>query len=164
MRRVLVVDDDLNLLRVLRMRLEADGYAVLTAPDAQTALRLAEEGEAFDLALVDLKLAEANGIDLMEGLRRRRPRLPVIILTAYGTIETAVEAMKKGAWSYLTKPFDHAQLLAEIEGALAGRGGERGQPRHLRQTQGRGFRLCERGTRRRGGVEVRSVLLSRFGS
>jgi two-component system response regulator GlrR len=101
MEKILVVDDDLNILKVLQLRLESGGYAVVTASETQEAKeRILEED--FDLALLDLKLSEANGIDLMKSLRETDPDLPVIILTAYGTIESAVEAMKEGAYSYLT--------------------------------------------------------------
>ena len=113
MEKILVVDDDLNILKVLRMRLESGGYAVVTASESQKAKgKILEEN--FDLALLDLKLSEADGIDLMKDLREVDPDLPVIILTAHGTIESAVEAMKEGAYSYVTKPFDYRDLLVQI--------------------------------------------------
>ena len=114
MEKILVVDDDLNILKVLRMRLESGGYAVVTASETEEARKKILEG-GFDIALLDLKLSEANGIDLMKNLREVDPDLPVIILTAYGTIESAVEAMKEGAYSYLTKPFDYRDLLVQIQ-------------------------------------------------
>ena len=113
MEKILVVDDDLNILKVLRMRLELGGYAVVTASETHEAKERILEG-GFDIALLDLRLSEANGIDLMKSLREIDPDLPVIILTAYGTIESAVEAMKEGAYSYLTKPFDYRDLLVQI--------------------------------------------------
>ncbi|MGB4549877.1 MAG: sigma-54 dependent transcriptional regulator [Syntrophales bacterium] len=113
MEKILVVDDDLNILKVLRMRLESGGYTVVTASESQKAKgKILEEN--FDLALLDLKLSEADGIDLMKDLREVDPDLPVIILTAHGTIESAVEAMKEGAYSYVTKPFDYRDLLVQI--------------------------------------------------
>lgn len=117
MEKILVVDDDPNILKVLQMRLESGGYAVTTAPEAREAEEKILE-EDFDLALVDLKLAEANGIDLMKSLRKADPDLPVIILTAYGTIESAVAAMKEGAYSYVTKPFDYRDLLVQIHNGI----------------------------------------------
>ena len=114
---ILIVDDDKNMLEVLSLRLEAEGYKVTTKTEAKDALRMAKD-ELFDLALVDLKLAKKDGIELMRDLHRITPEVPVIILTAYGTIETAVEAMKRGAYSYLTKPFDRRELLLQIKNGL----------------------------------------------
>ncbi len=117
MDRILVVDDDVSILRVLQMRLESEGYTVVTASEMQEAKERIAEGN-FDIALLDLKLAEGNGIDLMKSLRDVEPDLPVIILTAYGSIESAVEAMKEGAYSYLTKPFDNRELLMQIKNGI----------------------------------------------
>lgn len=117
MEKILVVDDDPSILKVIRMRLEAAGYRVVTAMEAEKAVNLAKE-EVFDFALVDLKLNGQDGITLMEILHEINPELPVIILTAYGTIQSAVDAMKKGAFSYLTKPFDHEELLLQTKNCL----------------------------------------------
>jgi len=114
---ILIVDDDKNMLEVLSLRLEAEGYKVTATAGAEDALKMAKD-ELFDLALVDLKLAGKDGIELMQELRRITPEMPVIILTAYGTIETAVEAMKRGAYSYLTKPFNRRELLLQIKNGL----------------------------------------------
>ena len=118
MDNILIVDDDKNMLEVLRLRLEAEGYKVTATAGAEDALKMAND-EVFDLALVDLKLAGTeNGIDLMEKMHLAAPEMPVIILTAHGTIETAVEAMKQGAYSYLTKPFNRRELLLQIKNGL----------------------------------------------
>lgn len=117
MNRILVVDDDQNLLKVIKMRLESNDYSVSTAYEAKTALQIAKNN-IFDMALVDFKLASKNGIELMEEFHHIDPEMPVIILTAYGTIQTAVEAMKKGAYNYLTKPFDDQELLLQIKNGL----------------------------------------------
>jgi len=117
MDRILVLDDDQNLLKVIMMRLEANGYRVAAATGAATALEIAKE-EGIDLALVDLKLAGENGIEVMEELHQIDPEMPIIILTAYGTIKSAVEAMKRGADSYLSKPFDYHDLLLQIKNGL----------------------------------------------
>ena len=114
---VLIVDDDKNMLEVLRFRLEAEGYSVTTTTRKKDAL-VATEGNPFDISLVDLKLGEESGIELMQELHRISPEMPIIILTAYGTIETAVDAMKQGAYSYLTKPFDRRDLLLQIKNGL----------------------------------------------
>lgn len=115
--KILVVDDDRNILEVMGMRLEAEGYQVATALDEKQATKIVQ-GEVLDLAIVDLKLASQNGITLMEKLHLINPDTPIIILTAYGTIESAVNAMQRGAYSYLTKPFDYRELLMHISNAL----------------------------------------------
>jgi len=117
MKNLLVVDDDPNILKVLKMRLESEGYAVMTAMDIASAKKQAGAAE-FDLAIIDLKLAGGNGIDLMKSLREIDPDLPVIILTAHGTVTSAVEAMKQGAYTYLTKPFDNRELLVQIKNGI----------------------------------------------
>ncbi|MGD9174350.1 MAG: response regulator, partial [Desulfobacterales bacterium] len=117
MEKILVVDDDPSILKVIRMRLEAQGYRVTTAIEAEKALALAAE-YTFDAALLDLKLKGENGIRLMQDLHQIHPEMPVIILTAYGTIKSAVAAIKKGAYSYLTKPFDHEELLLQTRNGL----------------------------------------------
>jgi two-component system response regulator GlrR len=115
--RILVVDDDRNILKLIGMRLESEGYEVHTASDGERAKALAREHD-FDLALLDLKLAGMDGIDLMEELQGVHPDMSVIILTAHGTIQSAVDAMKKGAYSYLTKPFDSRELAVQIRNGL----------------------------------------------
>jgi two-component system response regulator GlrR len=117
MNKILVLDDEKNLLKVIKMRLEANGYQAATALRAEAAVEIAKK-EEIDLALVDLKLAEKNGIEVMEELHQISPEMPIIILTAYGTIKSAVEAMKRGAYSYLTKPFDYRDLLLQINNGL----------------------------------------------
>ena len=117
MEKILVVDDDQNILKVIRMRLETKDYQVITTTDITSSLEIARK-ELFDLALVDLKLGDEDGIALMEALHKLNPEMPIIIFTAYGTIDNAVEAMKKGAYGYLTKPFDYNDLLVEINDCM----------------------------------------------
>ena len=119
-RKVLVVDDDLAIVEVLEMRLVAMGYEVTATSDAEKALN-AVDGARFDLALIDLRMAPTDGIALMESVHTRQPRLPVLIMTAHGTIETAVDAVQRGAFDYLTKPFLRDELRAKIGRALASR-------------------------------------------
>ncbi len=115
---ILIVDDDKNMREVLNLKLEAEGYQVSSTGKAEDAVAMVERG-VFDLALVDLKLAgKQTGIDLMERMHQIAPEMAVIILTAYGTIDTAVEAMKRGAYSYLTKPFNRQELLLQIKNGL----------------------------------------------
>jgi len=118
--KILVIDDDSNLLEVIRMRLESANYEVVTALREEEAIEAVRK-ELFDLAIIDLQLARTDGISFMKDIHEIIPDLPVIILTAYGTIESAVEAMKKGAYSYLTKPFDPRELLLQIEMAMENR-------------------------------------------
>ncbi len=118
--KILVVDDDQNLLELVRMRLESADYEVATASREENAVE-AVKGQVFDLSIVDLQLAHRDGISLMEEFHLILPEMPVIILTAYGTIESAVEAMKRGAYSYVTKPFEPQDLLLQIDRALENR-------------------------------------------
>src|SRR3989337_4181491 len=115
--KLLVVDDDSNLLELIKMRLESAGYEVATALNEEEAITVVKE-EAIPLAIVDLKLVRKDGISLMEELHSINPNMPVILLTAHGSIESAVEAMKKGAFDYLTKPFNPQELLVQVERAL----------------------------------------------
>lgn len=115
--RILVVDDDRNILELMKIRLESADYSVATAADEDDAFQMIKD-EVFDIAIVDLQLVRTDGISLMQNMHTIHPEMPVIILTAYGTIESAVEAMKKGAYSYLTKPFDGRDLLLQIEKAV----------------------------------------------
>ncbi len=118
--KILIVDDDQNLLEVMKIRLESLRYEVTTVLREDKA-REAVLGNTFDIAIIDLQLAEQDGISLMEKLQLINPEMPVIILTAHGSIESAVEAMKKGAYNYLTKPFDARELGLQIERALENR-------------------------------------------
>ncbi len=116
--RLLLVDDDTDLLRLLSMRLTACGYRVSTAETAEAALvRLAVE--RFSLVVSDVRLPDRDGLLLFEDIRRQHPALPVILLTAHGTIPDAVEATSRGVAGYLTKPFDSQALLAGIAQALS---------------------------------------------
>ena len=117
MDRLLVVDDDLNILKVLKLRLESEGYRVETASEIAEAKNLVERNE-YELAILDMKFSGGTGIELMKSIREVNCDLPVIILTAYGTIESAVEAMKEGAYIYLTKPFDYRELLLQIRNGI----------------------------------------------
>jgi len=100
------------------MRLSANGFAVTTGALGEEALALAKR-EMFDLALTDLRLPDQDGLSVLEELKLIHPDLPVLLLTAHGSIPNAVEAMQKGAFGYLTKPFDDKELQATLEKALA---------------------------------------------
>ncbi len=115
--KILAVDDDPGLLTLMKARLEAAGYDVTVAAGGEEAIACANEN-IFSAAILDFKMEDMDGIALMERLLKIQPYLPVIILTAYGTIERAVDATKKGAYDFLTKPFEAKDLLHRIEKAL----------------------------------------------
>jgi two-component system response regulator GlrR len=117
--KILVIDDDKNLLELARTRLEGANYSVVTALGDEPAVTAAKDG--FDLAIVDLRLADQDGITVMEKLHAVHPEMPVIILTGHASVEGAVEAMKRGAYTYLTKPFDPRELILQISRALESR-------------------------------------------
>ena len=112
--RILIVDDETNIRKTLRIALEAMKNAVEEATGISEALRRFERAH-FDLALVDLKLGEESGFNLLETLASRYPRLAVVIVTAFASIENAVDAMRRGAFDYLPKPFTPAQVRALLE-------------------------------------------------
>lgn len=116
--RLLVVDDDADMLRLLSMRLQSAGYRVSTAASAEAALAQLEV-ERPQLVISDVRLPGKDGLALFDEVRRRHPALPVILLTAHGTIPDAVEATARGVFTYLTKPYDGKELLDKIAQALA---------------------------------------------
>lgn len=115
--KILAVDDDKNLLEIIKMRLESSDYEVITAVNEAEAITAVRE-QMFDLSIIDLHLGHQNGITLMGKLHLINPVMPAIILTAYGSIESAVEAVKRGAYTYVCKPFNTQELLSQIEKAL----------------------------------------------
>ncbi len=117
MAKLLVVDDQRNMRTTLAMMLRAASYEVDEASDGATALDMAAKG-AFDVVLTDLRLGADSGIDVLRGVKERDPRCEVLVMTAYGTIEGAVEAMRLGAFDYLQKPFSEQEVLLRIERAL----------------------------------------------
>ncbi len=118
--KILVVDDDPNLRTLMKVRLEAAGYDLTLAEGGAEALSWVEE-IGFEAALVDMRLADTDGITLLSQILLKQPGLPVIIVTAHGSIANAVEATKRGAYDYITKPFDPKDLLHRIEHALESR-------------------------------------------
>ena len=116
--RLLVVDDDPDMLRLLSMRLSSAGYQVTAVTSAESALTQLEI-EHPQLVLSDVRLPGRDGLALFDEVRKRHPSLPVILLTAHGTIPDAVEATARGVFTYLTKPYDGKELLDKIAQALA---------------------------------------------
>ncbi|MBI1738142.1 MAG: sigma-54-dependent Fis family transcriptional regulator [Acidobacteria bacterium] len=111
---VLVVDDDAEMAATLAEFLQGEGYVVWAAHSAAEALALQERDALLWIALVDLIMSPTDGLTLMEQMHRRNPDLAVVIMTGFGTIETAVEAVKRGAEDYLTKPFDREAVRKKV--------------------------------------------------
>lgn len=114
---ILIVDDEKNYLVILEALLAPEGYEVITEVNALNALRLIKETD-FDLVITDMKMPKMDGIELLDEVKKFDSELPVIIMTAYGTIEMAVEAMKKRAYDYITKPFRNEELKLTVKKAL----------------------------------------------
>jgi two-component system, NtrC family, response regulator AlgB len=118
MANLLIVDDERNIRVRLAGFFESCEHSVRTAETAKQALDLLGDGAPIDLVLTDYKLAELNGLELLQQIKRRTPETPVILMTAYGTIENAVAAMKAGAYDYLAKPFSLEQIQHVVDRAL----------------------------------------------
>jgi DNA-binding NtrC family response regulator len=114
---ILVVDDDDSLRRVMQLQLEEAGYDVITASAAKEAIPLMEE-QTPALVITDLKMPEVSGIELLRKIRCEHPETTVVMITAFGTVQTAVEAMKSGAYDYITKPIDYQELVITVNRAL----------------------------------------------
>jgi two-component system NtrC family response regulator len=115
--RILLVDDDSSIRRVVQFKLQKRGYAVETAADGKEALRLLQLKE-FDLLLSDIRMPEMDGIELLSRAQSAQPKIKVILITAHATVSQAVEAVKLGAFDYLMKPFEDEELYIAIEKAL----------------------------------------------
>ena len=111
--KILVVDDELNMRLVLKAMLKKEGYDVVTAKDGVEALEILQ-GDKIAVVATDLKMPRMDGMELLGRIMQDDPSLPVIILTAYGTVATAVDALKKGAFDYITKPFEQDELKTII--------------------------------------------------
>src|SRR5579872_3324547 len=133
--RILVVDDEEKLRRVIELQLTAAGFDVDKAASAEEGLRLAERA---DLVLTDLKLPGMDGLELLAAIRRQNMNAPVIVMTAFGTIEVAVQAMKAGAIDFLLKPFSLDHLMAIVQKGLEVRA-LRDENRKLREELGKRY-------------------------
>ena len=111
--RIIVVDDEPVIGQVLKTELEPAGFEVLSVQSGQSALELVEE-QQFDAALVDINMPQMNGFSLLENLLKRQPKMIVYMITANGSIDSAVKSMKMGASDYITKPFDFDQLIDKL--------------------------------------------------
>jgi DNA-binding NtrC family response regulator len=115
---ILVIDDEAGIRESLEVLLSLEGYSVKTANDGEQGLRTLEL-ENFDLVLLDLALPGQSGLDLLPQIKERQPETPVIMITAYGTVENVVEAIRAGAENFVQKPWDNEKLLADIRSAVA---------------------------------------------
>jgi nitrogen regulation protein NR(I) len=116
-KQVLIVDDEPNLRKILSAQLSRDGYDVLTAEDGEQGLQLLREHH-IDLIVTDLKMPKVDGMTLLKKALEEEPELPIVLITAHGTIDTAVEALKSGAFDFVTKPFDKDEVRQIVSKAL----------------------------------------------
>jgi DNA-binding NtrC family response regulator len=121
---ILIVEDEPKMRRLLELQLAEEGFHARTSPDAETGLQLLGK-ESFDVIVTDFKLPGMSGLEFLHAVKRVNAELPVVIMTAYGTVESAVDAMKAGASDYVLKPFSLAELVLIIRKELA--------THHLRQ-------------------------------
>lgn len=117
MSRLLLVDDDPRFLQVMSSLLKARSHEIVSLNEGDAVIKALEEGR-FDLAIFDLHMGQTNGLDLLQYARAKQANLPVIMMTAYGTVDTALQALKLGAFDYVTKPFKVNDFMAVVDRAL----------------------------------------------
>src|ERR1700733_11881354 len=117
MSTILIVEDEAKMRRLLELNLGEDGFQTLSAPDVETGIELLRQN-SVDLVLTDLKLPGMGGLEFLQTIKRQNANLPVVVMTAYGSVETAVEAMKAGASDYILKPFSLAEMRMAVEKEL----------------------------------------------
>jgi DNA-binding response OmpR family regulator len=128
---ILIIDDEPNLRRSLALILQRAGYGVTTAESAEQVQQYLQAG-AYDLVFLDLKMPDINGLELLPQIRTLYPEMPVLILTAHATLDSAIEAVRKGARDYLLKPIDPEQILSRVSEILD----EQQHPRRRREIVG----------------------------
>lgn len=116
-RTILIVDDDPDILRLMAMRLKAAGYDTISASSGEAALAHIALNSP-DLVITDLRMPGMDGLSLFSAIRATKPHIPVIIVTAHGSEAEALNAIQRGVFDFLTKPFDNKYLLLQIESAL----------------------------------------------
>src|SRR5262245_58032700 len=117
---ILVIDDEAEIREGLELLLNSEGYAVVMADTGQAGLARIEE-QPFDLVLLDISLPDRSGIEFLREIREHAPGLSVVLITAYGSIDTARSAFKSGAQDYITKPWSNDELLAQVGLAIEDR-------------------------------------------
>ena len=125
---ILIIDDDVNLRRSLTLILQRNRYKVTFACNAQEGLQFLQAG-SFDLVFLDIKLPDRSGISILPEIRQRHPEMPVLILTAHASLETAIEAVRQGARDYLLKPVDPQNILQRAREVIA----EQNHPKRRRE-------------------------------
>jgi DNA-binding NtrC family response regulator len=136
---ILLADDDVNLRRVLEFQLEEAGYLVSPAQDGAEALEIFANND-FDCVVTDLRMPKLSGLELLEKIKAANAEIPVIVITAFGEVETAVTAMKAGAFDYINKPFNRDEILLTLERALSF-SQTKNENRQLRELVDKEFRL-----------------------
>src|SRR3990172_791242 len=111
---ILIIDDEPKMCKILRFALEPDGYAVTTAENAEVAMDVFQQND-FDLVVTDLKMPGKDGLFVLETVKKQKPNTEVILMTAYATAQNAVDAMKKGAYDYVIKPFEMDELKLKVK-------------------------------------------------
>src|SRR5712672_3264481 len=134
---ILIVEDEAKMRRLLELNLADDGFSTLSAGDAETGLKLLREN-TVDLVVTDLKLPGMNGLEFLQGVKRQNAALPIVVMTAFGSVETAVEAMKAGASDYVLKPFSLGEMRMVIHKELDVRN-LREENRSLREALGKKY-------------------------
>ena len=115
--QILLIDDDINLSRVLSYQLQKNGYDTKTANSGSAGLELFNKN-SFDIVITDIQMPDISGIDVLKNIRRINAKVVVIIITAHGSVDNAIEACKIGANDYITKPFGQEQLLFTIQKSI----------------------------------------------
>lgn len=121
MSRILIVDDDYSMRTALSQSLESCGYSVETAQNGEEALSMFQKGR-YEAVITDMRMPKISGLDVLRGIKKASPRTAVILITAYGTVNTAVEAMKEGAAEFIMKPFSLSDLESVVKGVLSANG------------------------------------------
>ncbi|MGI8787728.1 MAG: sigma-54-dependent transcriptional regulator, partial [Pyrinomonadaceae bacterium] len=136
---ILLADDDANLRRVLEFQLQEAGYEVTTASDGAEALEIFTQSD-FDCVITDLRMPKLSGLEFLEKIKTANSEIPVIVITAFGEVETAVAAMKIGAYDYINKPFNRDEILLTLERAVKF-SETKNENRQLRELVDKEFRL-----------------------
>ena len=119
MTKILIVDDETRILMLLQSLLKANNYEAYTAKSGIEALDQLKDDDSFDIIITDLRMAPMDGMTLFHEVKKLHPKMPVILLTAYASVETAIDAMKNGAFDYMTKPFKVDEMIATLKRAEA---------------------------------------------
>src|SRR5258707_4637909 len=134
---ILIVEDEAKMRRLLELNLGEEGFTTLSAGDAETGLNLLRE-TSVDLVVTDLKLPGMNGLQFLQAVKRKNAALPVVVMTAFGSVETAVDAMKAGASDYVLKPFSLGEMRMVIRKEMDVRN-LREENRSLREALGKRY-------------------------